>query len=91
MLDLLDVLALAEVDRERDDVQVVLFPDPGHHDRGVESAAVGQNDLVACHGRSSSDGRKTKKAPPQPPWERFPLDWQKQGGDRLQKPLLLTV
>ena len=49
LADLLDVLALAQIDREGDDVQVVLFADPGHHDRGVESAAVRQNNFVAGH------------------------------------------
>ncbi len=49
LLDLLDVLALAEVDREGDHVEVVLLADPRHHDGGVEAAAIRQDDLVACH------------------------------------------
>src|SRR5262249_27682304 len=40
LLDLLDVLALAEIAGEGDDVEVVLFTDPWHHDGRVEPARI---------------------------------------------------
>src|SRR5262245_18467205 len=61
--NLVDVLALTEITRIRDDVEVVLLANPWHHDRGVEAAAVRQNDLVACHRRGSI---KDKQAHGQP-------------------------
>src|SRR5262249_30335244 len=49
LADLLDVLPLAEVHRERNHVQVVPLADPGYHHRRVQPAGVCQDDLVACH------------------------------------------
>ena len=45
----------AEVDRERDDLDPVLLLEPGDGDRGIETAGVGEDDLV--HG-----GRRSLRA-----------------------------
>ncbi len=50
LADAFDVLALAEIDREGDHIEVVLLADPRHHDAGVESAGIGEDDFIACHG-----------------------------------------
>src|SRR5262245_51999327 len=49
LANLLDIFALAEVHREGDYVQLVVFAEPGHHHAGVEPAAVGENHLVPRH------------------------------------------
>src|SRR5262249_30807878 len=46
----LDVLALTEVDREGNHIQVVFLADPRHHDRGVQTATIGKNDFIPGHG-----------------------------------------
>ena len=61
LLDLLDVLALAQVAGEGDDVQVVFLADPWHHDGGVEAAAVGQHDFLTSHRRAPFNGHASPR------------------------------
>ncbi len=52
LFDLVNILALAQVDSERNDVQVVLFANPGHHHGSIQTATVSQDDLIAGHCKS---------------------------------------
>lgn len=46
LLDAVEVADFAQIDGEGDDIKVVFFLDPGHHDGGVQAAGVSKDDLA---------------------------------------------
>ena len=63
LLDALAQRAAAEVDGERDDLGVVLLLEPGDGDRRIESARVGEDDLLHEYGTSGISGTVTRAGP----------------------------
>src|SRR5262249_21142770 len=54
---LVELPALAEIERDRDDIGLVLLGEPGNGDRGVEAARVGEKDSL-FHARSPANSSR---------------------------------